>query len=187
MAARPRKSYNSVADVLAIPWDGKRRELIGGRMYVTPAPVLLHERAVMRLYDLVHPYASTLVGETFANAADIVLTPDTLVQPDLFVVPREPGVRLLEWQQITRLWLTVEVISPRTAHRDRTIKRDYYMARHVPEYWIVDHTARHVERWRPDLLAADVVRDTLIWQPVPETPALSIDLAHYFQRVFDEA
>ncbi|MXW18638.1 MAG: hypothetical protein F4123_09525 [Gemmatimonadetes bacterium] len=36
-------------DVLRMPDDGNRYEFIGGRLYMTPAPVTRHQRVVMRL------------------------------------------------------------------------------------------------------------------------------------------
>lgn len=186
MATPARKIRCTVEEVLAIPWDGNLREVINGELFVTPAPILLHERAVRLLSELLQPYARAVAAEMFGAPADIVLTPETLVQPDIFVVPRQKGVRLTAWEQVKALLLTVEVISPKTARRDRTVKRDYYQARGVPEYWIVDNNARMVERWRPHSTDAEVVRGILVWHPVPEHPPLTIDLVEFFRTVFDE-
>jgi hypothetical protein len=35
----------------ALPDDGRRYEVLDGALLVTPAPELVHQRAVMRLYD----------------------------------------------------------------------------------------------------------------------------------------
>lgn len=184
MAAR--KVYRTVADVLAIPEDGNRHEFINGRHVVTPAAILVHERAVRLLMKVLEPYAEASGAEAFGARGDIVLSPETLVQPDVFVVPRQAGVQLLAWDQIKFLLLTVEVLSPRTARRDRTEKRDYYQSRGVPEYWIVDNKARRVERWRPESVEAELLRETLVWHPVPANPPLVLDLVDFFRRVFDE-
>jgi Uma2 family endonuclease len=186
MVTPAHKARCTVEEVLAIPEDNNRHEVLRGRHYVTPAPVLLHERAVLLLTDILRPYAAAFAGEAFGSRADIVLSPETLVQPDIFVVPRQKGVRLITWEQVKALLLTVEVISPKTARRDRTVKRDYYQTRGVPEYRIVDNTKRQVERWRPGSTEAEVIRDTLAWRPVPTHAPLTIDLVAFFQAVFDE-
>lgn len=186
MAMPARKDRYTVDEVLAIPWDGNRREVIDGELLVTPAPALLHQRAANELLAMLRDYAPRIGGEAFASPADIVLTESALVQPDLFVVPRLSGVRLSAWSQVARLLLAVEVLSPRTARRDRTVKRALYQAQRVPEYWIVDTVARVVERWRLDSTDADVLREELLWRPVPTHEALSIDLVAFFRAVLEE-
>ena len=44
--------------------------------------------------------------------------------------------------------VTVEVVSPSTAARDRGVKRERYARFGVPEYWIVDAEAGQVEVFR---------------------------------------
>ncbi len=176
----------TVDEVLAIPWDGNRREVIDGELFVTPAPALLHQRAINELLSLLRDYAWLIGGEAFSSPADIVLTDAALVQPDVFVVPRTSGVRLTDWSQVAQLLLAAEVLSPRTARRDRTGKRALYQAQRVPEYWIVDLVARVIERWRPDSSEPDLLREVLLWQPVPAHAPLSIDLVAYFRQVLEE-
>ena len=84
---------------------------------------------------------------------------------------------------MTRLLLAVEVLSPSTARGDRTVKRQFFQRHHVPEYWIVDNSARLVDRWRPGDERAESVTDVLTWQPVPGIEPLTIDL----RELFDEA
>lgn len=186
MAMPSPKVHWTVEEVLAIPWDGNRREVINGELFVTPSPVLLHQRAVLELAFLLNPYVVSRGGELFAVPADIVLTPETLVQPDVFVAPLDPAVPLREWSQIAHLLLVVEVVSPRTAKRDRTIKRDYYLSRRIPEYWIVDNTARAIERWRPDDTEAEVQRHEIVWRPSEHHDPLTIDLVAFFRKVWAE-
>ena len=53
----------------------------------------------------------------------------------------------------------------------------------MPEYWIVDVDARLVERWRPDDTRAEVITETLVWQPRPELAPLRIALPAFFAEV----
>ncbi|MDZ7631525.1 MAG: Uma2 family endonuclease [Gemmatimonadaceae bacterium] len=186
LAMRTPKARYTVEEVLAIPWDGNRREVLGGELFVTPAPVLMHQRTVSLLGQMLAHFSAAIGGEMFNAPGDIVLTPETLVQPDVFVAPLDPATPLREWSQIEHLLLVVEVVSPRTAKRDRTIKRDYYQSRRIPEYWIVDTVARQVERWRPDSTEAEVLRDLIIWHPAADHAPLTIDLVAFFRTVWAE-
>ena len=56
---------------------------------------------------------------------------DTLVQPDLFVVPLGEA-RTLDWSQMRTLLLAVEVLSPSTARADRFTKRRLYQEVGIP-------------------------------------------------------
>lgn len=106
-----------------------------------------------------------------------------MVEPDLFVVPLVGGRAPREWVEVGRLLLTVEVLSPRTARADRQVKRRLYQRQGVPEYWIVDVSARLVERWRPDDERPEILTERVVWQPEPGVEPLEIDLSAYFAEV----
>ncbi len=171
--------------VRALPDDGRRYECIDGELFVTPAPRPVHQLAVqallVRLYLWCRETQATLV---FTSPADVELDPETLVQPDLFVVPATAGGPPTRWADVAgRLLLAVEVLSPTTARADRTVKRLRYQRAGIPEYWIVDVDGRVVERWRRDDARPEIVSGTLAWEPVAGVPALEIDLAELFAEV----
>ena len=171
--------------VRALPDDGNRYEVIDGELFVTPAPSLVHQHAVIELLDIVRPYAKAHgVGEALVSPADVVVFgPRKSVQPDLFVLPLVNGARVQAWSDVGRLLLTVEVISPSTRRVDREDKRALYQEKAVPEYWVVDADERVVERWRPDDATPERLDETLRWQPSASVPALVIDVRAYFDRV----
>lgn len=109
------------------------------------------------------------------------------VEPDLFVIPFVPGVLPRAWEDVGRLLLTVEVLSPPTLRTDRGDKRDLYQRKGVPEYCIVDVDGRRVERWRPNDTASETLTSTLERQPDRFTEPLTIDLPQYFARVVGES
>ncbi|MDE2793822.1 MAG: Uma2 family endonuclease, partial [Gemmatimonadota bacterium] len=78
-------------DVLRMPDDGNRYEFIGGRLYVTPAPVTRHQRISKRLQvALMRVLEDAGHGEVF-HAPFLVEFPGTLdrVQPDILFVSDE--------------------------------------------------------------------------------------------------
>jgi Uma2 family endonuclease len=171
-----------------LPDDGNRYEVLDGELFVTPAPSLLHQRAVRVLYDVLAPYVNAHdIGEVLWSPADIEFSPRRLLQPDFFVVPPLPGGRARSWVEIKSLLLAVEVLSPSTARADRLKKRRIYQNEGVPEYWIADTDARLVERWRPGDERPEILIASLSWQPVERVDPLVIDLPRFFAGVLDEA
>jgi len=175
----------TVEMVRALPDDGNRYEVIDGELFVTPAPSVPHQRAVLELAYLVGPYVKAhRIGEVlFSPVGAIVNGPRKFVQPDLFVVPLVSGAPMRAWTEVGRLLLAVEVLSPSTEHTDRGRKRALYKDKGVPQYWIVDADERTVERWRVDDSPVEMLTESLQWQPDPDAPPLVIDLRGYFDRV----
>ena len=174
--------------VRALPDDGDRYEVVAGHLLVTPAPSYRHGDAVGELFVLIHPYCRNhKVGHAKIAPQDAEFDERNMVQPDLFVVPLVNGAKPLEWADVRRLLLAVEVLSPGTARHDRFTKRRLYQAQGVPEYWIVDVNTRMVERWRPGDERAELLADELTWQPDPTVPPLAIDLPACFAEIFGES
>jgi len=81
-------------------------------------------------------------GRVAWSPGDIALEPESIVQPDLFLIPSEQDAVAREWSDVTRLPLVVEVLSASTARQDRRKKREHYQRTGVDEYWIVDLESR---------------------------------------------
>ncbi len=172
--------YYSAEMVRAMPDDGRRLETVHGELLVTPSPTAWHQVLIDRLRDQIKPFLKRHdIGYLFSAPADISWGPDTLVQPDLFVVPPHEA-KTLEWSEMRTLLLAVEVLSPSTERYDRFTKRRLYQEAGVPTYWIVDGRQRTVEVWTPAMHFPDVKRDRLIWQPGVTTASLEIDLKDLF-------
>jgi Uma2 family endonuclease len=188
MATRSAKHGDwTVAHLHALPDDGNRYEIIDGALYVTPSPAPPHQRALSQLIGHIWPYVETVGLEPMTSPADIQYSERTVVQPDLFVFSNPEHARAQDWLEITSgLVLAVEVLSPRTARRDRMIKRRLYQMQRIPEYWIVNATARVIERWRPDSSVAEKISTTLDWNPVPSRDPLRLDVVEYFRAVHGE-
>ena len=137
-------------DVLRMPDDGNRYEFIGGRLYVTPAPVIRHQYISKRLqWALVDLLERAGHGQVF-DAPVLVEFPGTTdrVQPDILFVSKA-RLGIFGVKQVTGAPdLVVEILSPSTAHRDRGVKLDVYAQRGVREYWVVDPVEDAVDVWR---------------------------------------
>jgi Uma2 family endonuclease len=161
-----------------------RYELIAGELLVTPAPLVVHQRAVGALFRALGDYLDVEpIGEVTLSPADLELDPGNITQPDVFVVPGAPGRVWRSWPEVKALLLAVEVLSPGNAHIDRARKRAYYQRVGVQECWLVDLDARLLERWRPRDERPEIVRGELAWRPDGAARQLTIDLPAFFARV----
>jgi Uma2 family endonuclease len=177
----------TAAMVRELPDDGRRYELVDGRLLVTPSPRGLHQVAVGELHVLLHGFLSaTGFAHVLGSPADLSLGEDEVLQPDLFVYRTASGRSLRDWSDITSLLLVVEVLSPSTARYDRQLKRRRYQRAAVAEYWIVDPDARLIERWRPDDTRPEIVVDRLVWWESADAAAFELDVAAYFAKVWGE-
>lgn len=173
-------------DIQRLPDDGNRYEVIDGELFVTPAPSYRHQAAVSELHAHLREYLSGLqIGYAFFSPADVVFSPTRAVQPDIFVVPLANGRRPERFEDVNRLLLAVEILSPSTARADRVAKRMLFRQETVDEYWIVDMDSRTIERSTPGDSRVEVLDAQLTWQPGGAPSALSVDLPAYFGRVLD--
>jgi Uma2 family endonuclease len=157
--------YYTAEMVRALPDDGNRYETVHGELLATPAPRAWHQLVLARLFRALDAYLQKApVGHALWSPADISWSADTLVQPDLFVVPTHE-LRALDWAHIKHLLLVVEVLSPTTARGDRFTKRRLYQEMRAPAYWIVDADQHFVEVWTPEAALPTVEREQLKWLP----------------------
>ena len=137
-------------DLRDLPDDGNRYEVIDGELFVTPAPSWMHQRAAAELFRMIaaylerEPYADVLLAP-----ADVSFSRTRIVQPDVFVVPLVDGRRPRQFEEVGRLLLAVEILSPSTARADRVAKRVLFRDEGVREYWVIDLDARTIERTTP--------------------------------------
>ena len=191
----------TVDEVLTLPEDGRRYELIDGVLFVngvevlegdlaavdaamTPSPTWTHQNAVFELARLLANYVDRQrAGHVMVAPADVSVTPIELVQPDVFVVPLVGGKVPVSWEEAGSLLLAAEVLSPSSARTDRVIKRQLCQRAGVPQYWIVDADARLVERWTPDDTRGEQLTDELTWLPSGAAEPFVMDVAAYFATV----
>ena len=123
------------------------------------------------------------MGDALASPFDVELEPETITQPDIFVVSSDEGRRLQrDGLPAFSLLLTVEVLSPSSSRHDRVRKRPLYQ-RHVPEYWIVDLDARLIERWRTGDDRPEIIDSSLEWWPAGASAWFLLDVERFFGEV----
>jgi len=174
-AARP-WTYEEFA---RLPDDGQRYEVIGGELFVTPTPRAIHQKILMRLGAALEVFAVEHgVGELF-GPLDVLFGEEDYLAPDLVFVRHDRLDMVTDRGAEGPPDLVVEVLSPKTAIRDRGIKRVRYAHFGVPEYWIVDPTRQWIEVYRLQEDAerpAEIASERLEWQPVSEGPVLTLDV-----------
>lgn len=160
-----------------------RYETVHGELLVTPAPQPWHQIVAGRLHAALHGYLEhEPVGTAFISPADISWGPDSLVQPDVFVVPIEEA-RTLAWPRIRTLLLAAEVLSPGSVRADRFTKRRLYQEVGIPLYWVIDADARVAEIWTPSDQFPRMETDRLLWHPLGASHAFEITLAELLRPI----
>lgn len=125
--------------------EDKRYELLDGELIMVPAPRTAHQRNSIKIGTPLDIFISENgLGEVFYAPTDVMLSNTDVVQPDILFVSKERSYIITEDNIRGAPDLVVEVLSPSTAQRDRTLKRTLYALHQVPEYWQADTDAKTV-------------------------------------------
>jgi Uma2 family endonuclease len=128
----------SYGDLLLLPDDGKRHELLDGEHVVTHSPSRRHQTVVLNLIRRLDEAVNAAGGILLPAPFDVVLSPHDVAAPDLLFVSRHRLDRLADANLQGAPDLVIEVLSPETAARDQELKRRVYGRFGVLEYWLVD-------------------------------------------------
>jgi Uma2 family endonuclease len=143
--ARAPSTGLTYADLLAMPEDAVRRELLDGELVVSAAPAPAHQRVVMRLGRALLEHVEAHGGEAFAAPLDTVFSDQRVLQPELLALRAEHAGRVTDRGVSGPPDLVIEVLSPSSRHRDLVRKRAIYEEHGVGELWFVDLEAESVE------------------------------------------
>jgi Uma2 family endonuclease len=138
----------TVDDLDFMPDDGNAYELIDGVLIVSPPPGRRHQRALVRLAELLDdacPEELAVLWPPYVIRTSL----DTELRPDLQVAWDEDivGEVVLDAPE-----LVVEVVDQNTTINDLNNKKAAYARMGVPHYWVLDPV-------RPSLLAHDLDGD----------------------------
>jgi Uma2 family endonuclease len=150
-------------------------ELVYGIVREPPAPRYGHQSLLTHLGALLSIHVrERRLGDVCVAPVDVVLDEPAalVVQPDIVFVAQSRRAIIKD-----RIWgppdLVVEILSPRTAVRDRTTKLSWYRVYGVRECWLVNSRERSVEVVELQVVtaprlfsASDVMRSSVLpaWQ-----------------------
>jgi Uma2 family endonuclease len=115
-------------------------------VYRAPSPSTRHQTVVLKIAAALLRYVeSRKLGQVLQAPYDVVLSGETIIQPDILFVERkrrgiigENGLRGVPD-------LVIEVLSRNAQERGHRLKRKIYSRFEIPEYWAVDSDANTVE------------------------------------------
>jgi Uma2 family endonuclease len=147
-------------DYCALPDDGKRYEILDGDLYVSPSPMIPHQRAAAELLRILADHVEARdLGEVFVAPCDVILGEHNIVVPDLLFVSNERKSIVTEKNIKGAPDLLIEILSPSTQLRDIRDKRNIYARCGVEWYWIVDAREPSIlELQRTESEFADITR-----------------------------
>ncbi len=129
----------TMADYAALP-EGYPAQLVEGQLVREPAPTYGHGRIVSAIHaQLIGWVDPSLV---LCAPADVVIDEHNVFQPDLLVLRQRPSD---DAQHVGTPLVAMEVLSPATAGRDRTVKKTRLLGIGVVEVWIVDPATQTIE------------------------------------------
>jgi Uma2 family endonuclease len=186
MAATAQKLTDQ--DVLALPDDGRRYELLDGELTVAASPTTRHQRISKRLEFALYAAELAGYGEVFYAPFDVRLDQYNLVQPDLIFVRAGRAVIVTEERIEGVPDLLVEILSRKTAGIDQGRghrgKLGIYERFGVPYYWVVNGSLGSVGEYTlcdGRYPTQPVVRKAGEQIVCPLFPTIRIDVADLFR------
>lgn len=129
----------TIEDYYALSKD-ERLELIDGVLYNMSSPSSIHQVLTGMIYNKIANYIMEKKGQCIpiVSPMDVQLDCDnkTIVQPDVMIVCDRDKIQ--KGVVYGAPDFVVEVLSPSTRRRDKSLKVSKYMCAGVREYWIVD-------------------------------------------------
>ncbi|MEU7574786.1 Uma2 family endonuclease [Micromonospora sp. NPDC049240] len=142
---RQQRADYTLDDLLTLPADAPRVELVDGVIQVTPSPTLGHQSISSLLWLWLRSHAPAHLR--VAQAVGVGLSPNTSRQPDVLLhhagLPNDRS-RLRPADVV----LAVEIVSPGTRRVDRFAKPGEYAAAGIPFYWRIEQDPVHLYAYR---------------------------------------
>lgn len=184
MSAIPQEVRFNYQDLLQIPDDGRRYEVVEGDLFVSPSPRGKHQLIVSRLVRFLEDHVSTRrLGRVYAAPADVKFSEESVVEPDIVYVSKEKSRNVYETFIDVVPDLIVEVLSEGTRQRDFGEKMKLYARHGVSHYWIADPEARRM--WVYELASGKYSTGRELDSEATFEPPLFPGLALRLAEVFD--
>jgi len=134
-------------DYCRLPADGWIYEIIEGELFMSPAPLTIHQRCKLKFAAAFLAFAEDRDAGMVLDAPTDVLLPGLAspVQPDVIFVVKE-RLDIVKAERVEGAPdIVVEVLSPGNWLVDRRDKFKIYAKAGVREYWLIDPKARTIE------------------------------------------
>ena len=169
-------------------------KIIGTIYNMSPSGSYFHGQINGNIYlSLRNQLRNSLCTVSMENL-DLYLSEDEYVIPDVMLICDRKQIKKKGYYGIPRL--VVETLSPATALKDRTIKKDKYAQKGIEEYWIISPQERSIEIYYLENGAYTLV-DSYILEDDPDDehynaetvmtlkglPAVSIQLRELFLNI----
>lgn len=189
---RPLPIRYTVDDLEFMPEDDNRYELIGGKLFVSRAPHLDHQRTITYIIGVFLSYLKERpIGEIFTTPG-VIFGPEDAVIPDLVFATNEtieknvPGKgEKFDGKFTAAPEMLIEILSfgKKDFERDRVYKRELYGKYGVREYWIVDGLYNAIEVYRLKEDGEQLVKRFEVYESIesPLLPGFSLKLEDIFR------
>jgi Uma2 family endonuclease len=142
---RQRLADHTLEDVLNLPLDAPRVELVDGVMLVVPSPTIDHQAIASLLWAWLRAHSPHEVMAV--QAVGVAVHIDRTYEPDVLLI-HAGGEGRRHYVPADQVVLAVEVVSPHTKARDRFAKPAEYAAAGIPYYWRVEQEPLHIYAYR---------------------------------------
>lgn len=175
------KGTATIEDLLRVPKNGMKHELVDGEIVVSPAG-MRHSAVAVKIAGAIltfledHP-----IGEVYAADVGIILPDGNVRSPDVTFVSlgKLPGGQSPDTFGAVIPDLAVEVISPSDSSRFVGEKIGEYLENGVPIVWLVDPRLKTITIYR-SLQEAErlTATDTITAEPI--LPGFSCPISRFF-------
>lgn len=184
----------TVDDLDALPDDGsKKHEIIGGKLFVSKAPHLNHQRVVTNLIRVFSNYLDKKpIGEILAGPGvifnefdavipDVIFSTNETIKKNVSFTGKHPG------KFVAAPDLVIEVLSfgKKDIERDRIEKREVYSKHKVSEYWIVNSLYNSIEIYHLQKGGLELIETAHLEHEIssPLLPGFRLKVAEVFKFI----
>ena len=182
MSQMKRKRPVTIDDMYHMPKDGRKYELVGGEVIVTPAG-MYHAEIVIKIIRIIATYLDeNPIGKVYGDNVGLVFPNGNLRSPDVSFVRNEKllpgGVSPVTFGELVPDF-AVEVLSPDDRPSRVAQKIGEFLECGVPLVWVVDPQTQTVAVYRSlSQTQQFTAKDTITADPV--LPGFSTHVSRFF-------